>query len=66
MDKAAVKSVLESILFLSAEPIEIAKIAKILDISEREVEDCIEELKEEYKNQKRGFIVIKRRKKGIL
>ncbi|ABP66553.1 putative transcriptional regulator [Caldicellulosiruptor saccharolyticus DSM 8903] len=62
MDKAAVKSVLESILFLSAEPIEIAKIAKILDISEREVEDCIEELKEEYKNQKRGFIVIKEEK----
>lgn len=66
MDKTIVKSVLESILFLSPEPVTISKVAKVLNISETEVEVCIEELKEEYKTQKRGFIIVKEERGYVL
>ncbi|WAM31097.1 SMC-Scp complex subunit ScpB [Caldicellulosiruptor naganoensis] len=66
MDKMAAKSVIESILLLSTSPLEIGKVAKILGISEEEVENYVEELKEEYIAEKRGFLIVKEEKGYVL
>lgn len=59
MDKGYLKSVIESILFLSQDAVSTEKIAKVLNIPKDQVENLIDELKEEYYTQKRGFIIVK-------
>lgn len=59
MKKEEIKSVIESILFLSSDAVNTDKIAKILGISEEQVLGIIEELMQEYLLQKRGFMIIK-------
>ncbi len=45
------KSKIESILFVSGDPVTFKKLAKILKISEKEIQKEIIELKEDYKNK---------------
>lgn len=49
----------ESILFASGEPIERKKIAEVLEIDPERVDQIIEELKESYRNENRGFEILK-------
>ena len=54
------RSVLESLLFVSGEPLKLAKIAKICNVSKDDVADEIEALNDEYENSKRGFAIIRK------
>ena len=54
------KSVLESLLFVSGEPLKMAKIAKICNVSKNEVAGVIEALNNDYKNSERGFAIIRK------
>ena len=54
------KSVIESLLFVSGEPLKLAKIAKICNVSKNEVAGVIEALNDDYKNSERGFAIIRK------
>ncbi len=58
MDPEKLKSIIESILFVSGEPMKILKLANITDATEAEVEEAIIKLNEEYANG-RGLRIIK-------
>lgn len=57
MDK--LKSVIESLLFLSGEPIRIGKISKITKAGEPEIENALELLSKDYSGG-RGMIIIRK------
>lgn len=50
-------SIIESILYMWAEPIHIEEIAKVLDISKKQTKIYINQLKEECEQFRRGLIV---------
>jgi segregation and condensation protein B len=54
------KSVLESLLFVSGEPLKLAKIANICKVSKNDVATEIEALNDDYKNSERGFAIIRK------
>ena len=54
------KSVLESLLFVSGEPLKLTKIAKICNVSKSEISAGIDELNDDYKNSERGFAIIRK------
>jgi len=54
------KSIVESLLFLSGEPLKISKIAKICEVSQLETENAIKMLQGEYASSKRGIILIQK------
>jgi segregation and condensation protein B len=54
------KSVLESLLFVSGEHLKLAKIAKICNVSKSEISTGIDELNDDYKNSERGFAIIRK------
>ncbi len=58
MNQKKLKSIIESLLFVSGEPVKIDKIAKIIGMPEAEVENAIVSLNEDYV-QDRGLIVVK-------
>jgi segregation and condensation protein B len=60
MEIQKLKSVIESLLFLSGEPLKMAKIAKICETSNAEVERAIMLLQGEYAAAKGGIILIKK------
>lgn len=60
MDKNKLKSIIESLLFISGEPVKLAKIAKICDISKNEISAEIENLNQEYREKERGFAVLQK------
>ncbi len=49
----------ESILFASGEPIERKKLAEVLEIEPERVDAIVEELRESYRNENRGFEILK-------
>uniref|UniRef100_A0A7C5V190 SMC-Scp complex subunit ScpB n=1 Tax=Caldicellulosiruptor owensensis TaxID=55205 RepID=A0A7C5V190_9FIRM len=57
MERIKIKSIVESILFLATEPLDVQKVAKILEVDSQVVKSCIEELKQEYLQQSRGFLI---------
>lgn len=59
MENKNLKSIVESILFISGEPIKIEKISKLIDIEQDEVENIIVNLQEEYKSN-RGMAIIRK------
>lgn len=61
-DNIKIKSVIESLLFAWAEPLSLYKIAKILDLKPQVVENIIEEMQVEHKNQMRGIQIIETNK----
>ena len=60
MDQEKLKSIVESLLFVSGEPLSIAKIAKITEAQAEEVESCIALLQAEYTNSKRGIVIMRK------
>ncbi len=60
------KEAIEAILFSSPEPISAEKIAKILGVERRLVEEEIEELAKEYRSRKTALEIIKLGKKYLM
>lgn len=60
MEISKLKSIVESLLFLSGEPLKIVKIAKICESPKAEVERAIMILQGEYASAKRGIILVKK------
>lgn len=59
MELNYISGAVESILFASGEPIERKKIAEVLEIEGERVDMIIDELRENYKNENRGFEILK-------
>jgi len=62
VDIDKLKSIIESVLFISGEPVKISKISKILGAPKPEVENALMLLGAEYSN--RGLAIIKKRRYG--
>jgi len=60
MDHKKLKSVVESLLFVSGEPVKISKLAKITRAPAPNIENAIMELSGEYVNNERGIVIIKK------
>lgn len=60
MDSQKIKSVLESLLFISGEPMKIGKIAKICNVSKDEIAAAVEKLNEDYQKEERGLAIIQK------
>ncbi len=58
MELNYISGAVESILFASGEPIEKKKIAEVLEIEQERVEMIIDELREGYRNDNRGFDIL--------
>lgn len=54
------KSIIESLIFINQEPIEIKKLAKILDSDEEEVSILVDELINDLKENGRGLSILKK------
>ena len=53
-----IKYAIEGILFAAGEPVAAAKLAAVLDCEIEDVENAVEELKDEYNKDERGFNII--------
>lgn len=53
-----IKYAIEGILFAAGEPVKVAKLAVVLDTDTDTVRNAVEELKEEYERDRRGFNII--------
>ena len=51
-------SQIESLLLITAEPLEFKEIAKILAVDKKTIADIVSRLKQECQNQKRGFRIV--------
>lgn len=51
----ALKSQLESLLFISAKPMSVKALSKVLSVDVRDLEASLSDLEQEYKNLARGF-----------
>lgn len=60
MESQKLRSTIESLLFVSGEPMKLARIAKICEVSKDDVATEIEALNNDYKNSERGLAVIKK------
>lgn len=60
MDQQKLKSIIESLLFVSGEPLNISRIAKITGAKKPEIENAVMVLAGENASQKRGLLVIKK------
>ncbi|MDD5464683.1 MAG: SMC-Scp complex subunit ScpB [Candidatus Moranbacteria bacterium] len=60
MDQEKLKSAIESILFVSGEPVSLNKIAKVTDSTVPEIESALEILKDEYASGKRGIVILRK------
>jgi segregation and condensation protein B len=58
MDSRKLKSSIESLLFVSGEPMKLAKIAKLCEVSKDNVSQEVEALNAGYKNSESGFSII--------
>lgn len=54
------KSIVESILFVSGEPVSLAKIAKITEAPMPEIENAVMVMQGEYAENSRGLVIIKK------
>jgi segregation and condensation protein B len=59
-EKNSLKSSIESLLFVSGEPMKLAKIAKICEVSKDDIAREIETLNTDYKNSESGFSIIRK------
>ena len=59
MSELNIKSAIEAILFASGSPVEISRIANALEISEKQAEEQISVLIDDYNSAQRGITIIK-------
>lgn len=60
MELEKLKSILESILFISGEPVKISRIMKITSVTKAEVENAILSLQSDYAFRNSGLVVLKK------
>lgn len=60
MEPDKLKSIIESLLFISGEPVLVSRLAKIAGVPKAEVENAIMILSGEYETQNRGLRIIKK------
>lgn len=60
MELEKIKSIIESILFLSGSPLNISKISKITGVSKAENENAILALQNDYALGRRGLVILKK------
>jgi len=60
MEPEKLKSIIESMLFLSGEPLKLSKISKVAGASKAEAENAILALQNDYALGKRGLIILKK------
>jgi len=60
MEKSSLKSVLESLLFISGEPVKIGKLAKICDTAKDDIEAILLEMDADFRKEERGLIIIRK------
>ncbi|HBR71403.1 MAG TPA: SMC-Scp complex subunit ScpB, partial [Candidatus Moranbacteria bacterium] len=60
MEKNKLKSVLESLLFVSGEPIKISKLAKIVEMKKEEVVEAISEISKKYREDESGLMIVEK------
>jgi segregation and condensation protein B len=60
MNTPNLKSAIESLLFVSGEPVKLAKLAKLCNAPKNEIAAEIEKLNEEYRQGGRGFVVVQK------
>jgi len=58
MEETEKRSMIESMLFVSGEPVSIASFKEILGIPEEDIRQKLQELINEYKNNSRGMIIL--------
>lgn len=59
MDNQKLKSILESLLFVSGEPVKLAKLAKTCQVEKKEVEQALDEMEKSEKNGSGGLRIIR-------
>ena len=57
--KDNIESIIESILFVSGEPVKIARIAAVLGVSEDEIETAADKMRDKYSFDRRGIRLVK-------
>lgn len=60
MEKEKLQSVIESVLFVSGEPIKKAKLLKILAIENELLEEALSSLSEKYQDSQSGLLLLKK------
>ena len=58
MNEEKIMSALESVLFVSGEPIKLARLVKVLNLEKAEIEKCLQALQEKYANLQSGLVLI--------
>lgn len=58
MDQNKLKAEIESILFISGEPVKVSRIIKVTGASQPEVENAVLALQNEYATEKRGISIL--------
>lgn len=53
-----IKKIIESLLFAAGEPLSVRRLSKIIGEKSEKVKKSLEELKEEFQNQKRGIRIL--------
>lgn len=60
MEQAQLKSIVESLLFISGEPIKLKMLAQVADVSFADIKIALEALHGDYKNSDRGLSIIEK------
>jgi segregation and condensation protein B len=60
MEKEKLKSILESLLFVSGEPVKLAKLAKICQVGKKDIDEALLEMNGTYQEQNKGLRIIER------
>jgi segregation and condensation protein B len=60
MDPQKMQSIIESLLFVSGEPMKFSRIAKICNIPKSDVTSYVENLNEKYKKEEGGLIIVQK------
>ena len=60
MEIERIKSAVESVLFVSGEPMKISKISRIIEVSKEDAENALMLLAGDYSSQKRGIAILRK------
>ncbi len=59
MEKKAIKSIIESLLFAAGDAVELDRMADIVDVDKRSLRNILKEMMDEYHFERRGIQIIK-------
>lgn len=60
MNEEKLRSILESLLFVSGEPIKISRLARISGVGKNEIEKSLDVIEKDYKEQNKGLRIVKK------